>query len=383
MRKARPALGAALIILASFLALSCNNSYGIFQSVQAEKAQNGSTTFQETTAYTAFRLNTNYYAKTARLYRRDVSDGSPWSQVMIGGSNSYFLRSVVLAGSTIYALVGDDSSSVALYSSLDGTNWTKITTLPTSSVVPHASSTYAFDALFATSDGQLYIEGHAFIPNPSTSFAGTSYYDLYHYNGAGFDPVTNFYDLSTTIRGVVYDSSSYWFASENLLYSSTAVDNSSSPVPQIGNFTNLSTNLIWNIAYTGGNLYISTQNGYLYQGPGSGTALNTSLLLSDVVSPYAGLILVGTDTKDINNAAVGYYEGTYPSLVLGSSSSIVSSTSSIYNTTVGSFPVHSFFWDGTSNNLFVCISPGSSNSSFYGLYMSHWNGSSWNGWSAQ
>ena len=383
MRKARPALGAALIVLASFLALSCNNAYGIFQSVQGERAQDGSKIFQKTAAYSAFLYKGNYYASTIRLNRRPVADGSSWSKLTIGGSGSYVLRSAVLVGSdttgTVYALVGIDSSSVALYSSTDGDNWTTVAGLPASSVVAHAGSSYAVEQLFSA-NGQLYAVGHAYLPDSSNN-VGTSWYDLYHYNGSGFDPVTNRTDLAKTLRGVAYDGANYWFASEDILYSGTVA---AGVTDQTAPFTGLSSNLIWHITYTNGFLYVATQNGYLYQGPGSAARIDSdSRPLTDVVVPYAGLLLVGTDTKDITYPAIGYYEGNYPSLSEGSSNAIVSSTSSIYNTTVGSFPVHSFFYDTAAQNLFVCISPGASNSSFYGLYESHYDGSSWSGWSAQ
>jgi hypothetical protein len=379
MRKARPALGAALIILASILALSCNNNYGIFQSVQAEKAQDGSKIFQKTTAYTAFMLGTNYYASTARLVRRNVADGSSWSQVAIGGSSTYFLRSVVLAGPTIYALVGADSSSIALYSSTDGDTWSQITPLPTTSVVAHASSTYAVDALFAANN-ELFVMGHTFIPAASSG-VGASYYDLYHLNGSTFDQVSNFTDLTTTIRGVVGDGSHYWFAAEDRLYSGGTNPNGSDAAAMTVS------NTVWGISYTGspGHLYISTKEGNLYQDNFATVDNVATIPLTAVVSVpnAANFILVGTDTIDINSSAQGYYEGTFNGLQKGGDSSIVSSTSSIYNTTVSTFPVHSFFWDNANSNLFVCISPGPSNSSFYGLYMSHWNSSAWTGWSAQ
>jgi hypothetical protein len=376
MRTARHALGAATIALASFLALSCNNSYGIFADVQGQKAQDGSKVFQKTSAYTAFRLNSYYYASTARLYRRSVSD-TAWSQVNIGGSGSYYLRSVALAGPTIYALVGDSSSNVALYSSPDdGSSWAQIA-LPSSSVVAHGGSTYAFDSLYSANN-ELFAVGHCFVASSGTAY-GTSYYDLYHYN-AGFTAVANFTDINTkTIRGVVHDGAAYWFAAEDRLYSSADAANA-------GGASTPTSKVIWSISYTGGNLYIGTKDGYLYQGAFSAVNNLASVPLGTVVSVPgpAGFILVGTDTDDVNTVADGYYEGTFGSLKVGNKDAIVADTSSIYNTTVSSFPVHAFYWDPLENNLFVCISPGTSSASYYGLYMSHYNGgSSWSGWSAE
>jgi hypothetical protein len=86
--------------------------------------------------------------------------------------------------------------------------------------------------------------------------------------------------------------------------------------------------------------------------------------------------------------AQGYYEcnvGTFPNGFVSGGSGVVDSNSSIYSTTVSIAPVHSFFYDGdaTSGRLFVCVSPGTSSTSYYGLYESDWNGTSWSGWAAR
>jgi hypothetical protein len=396
MRIARHALGAATIALASFLALSCNNAYGIFDDVQAQKAQNGTKVFQETTTTNAFKLGGYYYASTARLYRRSAAtNDSPWAQVNVGGSGSYTLRGVVLVGSTIFALTGNDTSEVALYSSSDGDAWSPISALPKAPVVlPTATNyTYAFDALF-TANNELFAVDHLFVPNTSTSADGTSNYDLYRYNGVAFVPVANFTNLGSTVRGVVYDGSSYWFASEGQLYSGSLADGSNA-ASRIDSFTDLSTRTIWGISYTGGHLYVATKNGYLYQDSGTAVEVNSSSVplttVIQVPSSVGDIILVGTDTADVNTPAVGYYEGTFgtDTLKVGSSNAYVAATSSIYNTTVSVFPVHAFYYDGnaSSGNLFVCISPGASSTSNYGLYESQWNTAdhpnAWSGWSAQ
>jgi hypothetical protein len=92
---------------------------------------------------------------------------------------------------------------------------------------------------------------------------------------------------------------------------------------------------------------------------------------------------VGTEASDISTLAEGYYEGTFGSLLIGNDNSIVASSSSIYNSTVEGFPVHCFYYDSARQDLFICISPGTTSSSYYGLYKSHYNGSSWNGWEAE
>jgi hypothetical protein len=372
MLTARPALAAALAIIASSLAISCNNSNGIFYNVQLEKEQNGTKVFQKTAATNAFKLGSYYYAATSRLYRRAASgvSGDPWDQVDIGG-NSYTLRGVVLVGGTaIYALTGTDSTGVSLYQSTDGSTWNSV-------ALPGGT---AFDALFAAND-QVFAENHAY-----DSATKVSTYTLYNitasaYVGGAFAPGTD-----KTIRGVAYDGATYWFASEDMICSGTATNAADASASfDAALMTNIASSPIWGISYAASQVYLGTKGGTLYQG-GSGNEAVASVPLTvavEVPSGAGNILLVGTDAKDASNAAKGYYEGNFGSLSIGSDTAIVAHSSSIYSTTVSSFPVHAFYYDSAAGKLFVCISPGSSSSNYYGLYMSHYNGSSWDGWEAQ
>jgi hypothetical protein len=373
MRRTRCALGAT-IALASFIALSCNNSYGIFEDIQGQTEQKGSDVFQKTASFTIFRLGSTYYASTARLYARNV-DSSTWTQVRIGGEKSYFLRSVVLVNATIYALVGDDSSSVALYSSTDGSSWSKISNLPTTGVL---------DTLYSANDN-LFAISHNYDGTTSTD-TGTSYYYLYHYNGSSFSMVKGFTNLTKTIRGVVSDKTDgsagkYWFASENMIYEDVNPDNSTGT-----QIFGAPPHTIWYLSYTGGHLYVSMTNGNLYRdgfASFNDVASTPLSVVLQVPSASGNILVVGTDTDD-SGAADGYYEGTFDgALNSGNDDSIVAHSSSIYNSTIDGFPVHCFYFDSILQNLFICTSPGSTSSSYYGLYKSHYNGSSWDGWEAE
>jgi hypothetical protein len=395
-RSLASSLCAAAVLLAGLLASSCDNDYAIFANIQQEKEQVGTAYFKKTMATNAFKLGDYYYASTSKLYRRSTASGATqWDQVSINGSTSYTLRSVVLVNSTIstiYALTGSDSSNVALYSSTDGSNWSEASNIPSKAngYKPRSTSysyTFCLDALYSA-NGELYAEATFYDMVNGSSGIGTPYYYLYHLSGSTWNTISNFTDLSSAnmIRGVVYDGSKYWFASAKQLYSGSAT---AATTDEIGNFTSLSSRAIWALSYTGSHLYVSTKTGYLYQDSGSAEQVDTSSRpLTKVISvPYSGgtLILVGTDTDDVDTAAVGYYEGSFGSLVLGSTNHYVASTSAIYSTTVSVFPVENFYYDGdsSSGNLFVCIAPGTTSTSYYGLYESSWNGSSWTGWDAQ
>jgi hypothetical protein len=379
MRTTRRALCAVSIALASILALSCDNSYGIFSSVQDERAQTGTKVFQKTQVTNAFRLVSNYYAATATLQKRDVAAGSGWGKVAIVGG-TYTLRSAVLAGTTIYALI-ETGGTVAAYSSPDGAAWTAVA-LPAQTYT--GTTTFTFDALFATSNGQVYAEGHAYTATSSTT--GNSTYTLYPYDGvSAFGPgtVATFAPaLNKTIRGVVYDGAKYWFASEDLLRSGTA---NSATIDEATAFTGLAAKSIWGISYVGTFVYITTKDGAIYQnGTAAGTALSSVPLtcVAQVPGSSGSILLVGSDAID-STAAVGYYEGAWGGLAIGSTNTQVALNSSIFSTTVSTFPVHAFYFDSLANKVFICVSPGTSSTKSYGLYSSDWNGSSWSGWAAE
>jgi hypothetical protein len=369
MRRMRRAL-APTIALASILAFSCNNSYGIFQDVQGQTEQNGSDVFKKTPVSTAFRLNDRYYAATAKLYSRGVSDTS-WTKVAIAGDSSYFLRSVVLVGGTIYALTGAENSQIALFAYVAG-SWSQVGGIPGGKNL---------EALF-TANNQLFAVSHSYVKIESTN-TGTSYYDLYYFNGSSFVPVSGFTGLTDTIRGVAHDGvANYYFASENSIYTATDETNTAGST-SVGSVPHS----IWSISYAGNHLYIAAQNGNLYRdGFAEMEDVSSSPLtvVTEVPSgPATKIILVGTDTDSATDAAEGYYEGTYGSLDVGSEEAIVAHSSSIYNTTVSSFPVHCLYWDPAAGNLFACVSPGTSSNTYFGLYKTHWDGSSWDGWEAE
>ena len=403
MRTTRRALCAVSIALTSLLALSCNNDFGIFQSVQNEKKQVGTKVFQETPVFNAFRLGSYYFASTAVLNRRGVgaSGDNPWSTVPIGGS-PYRLRSAVLAGAvsgtpTIYALIETGSEpniTGSVFGSTDGLVWTAVATLPSQTY--SGSTISSIDALFATSNGELYAEGHSYASNASSTItAGSSTYTLYHLAGSSLNNIVTGFTptLDKSIRGVVYDSvnTKYWFASEDQLVSNTAADGTGTLVNEISTFTSLSGKTIWGISYTSGigaagALYVTTKDGWLFQG-GTATGKSvTSIPLTQVgqVPTSSGLvdnILVGTDAI-LTTPATGYFEGLFSSLGAGSGGT-VTNNSSVYATTVGAAPVHAFHYDSTDKKLFICVSPGTTSTSYYGLYESEWTGSTWSGWAAQ
>ena len=173
---------------------------------------------------------------------------------------------------------------------------------------------------------------------------------------------------------------------------SDALDSSSTAAPGL-----TPANTIWDISYTGTGsssyLYVSMKSGTLFRYQSIvETESGLSNPLTEVIEvPSSGssnIILVGTDAID-TTVAEGYYEGVFPNLASGSTNSIVSSTSAVFSTTVGAFPIHGFYYDTVPESgitrLFVFTSPGTTSASYYGLYSSAWDSKHklWSGWSAE
>ncbi len=389
MRTQGRLLCAASILLASILAFSCDNSYGVYKGVQGEKSQKGTTSFTKTQVSNAFRLGSNYYAATMTLNSKAVGD-SVWSTVAIAGTTDYRLQSAVLAGDssagTIYALV-ETGGTVNVYRSVDGATWTADLTLPAQTY--SGTSAFIFDALFSA-NGSLYAEGHAY---DSTGASSASTYTLWYLNGTSFVHVNAFSPAADKpLRGVVFGAGSYYFASADLLFNGSAADGSDA-ASAITAYTDLSGKTISGISYTkgistAGALYVATSDGYLYQGGNATGSSVASVPLTVVVqvpaSATSDLILAGTDAIG-TTPAVGYYEGTFGSLAIGSTNTQVALTASIFKSTVSTFPIHAFFYDPVKTTVFVCVSPGSSSSTYHGLYSSVWDPATakWSGWSAE
>jgi len=389
MRSAHRAFGLGLAIAALLIPQACNNSYGIFEEVQKEREQIGEDYFKKKTVSSIVELGGNYYAATAHLYSRSTTSGSSWSPVSIDGLSSYFVYGLAATSAAIYV-----STDAGIYS-YDGSTWTKLTS-PT--YTPGENQSFYMDAVF-TAGNEVYAVGHLYDDTDSSD--SLNYYCLYHLVGTSFSETVANMSSSTyfggvlaeseSIRGVAFDgASTYWFASDDHLYSGT---NNLSGSP-----TSYSLSGIWNICSTQNNdIYITTTGGYIYRNGTSDYADLADIPLSAVVEvPLTGStwkLLVGTETTDTDYDAEGYHEATTARAAISSTTfsdgedGAVASSSSIYSSTVNDMAVHAFLYDGdlSSGTLFIGISSYTSSGTHYGLYSSTWNSSSssWSGWTAE
>jgi hypothetical protein len=389
MQRLKRLSGLAIVAVLLIAQQSCDNSYGIFSEVQKEIEQTGQEFFKKKTVSSIVKLGTNYYASTTALYSRSES-GSTWSKVNIAGHSSYFLYGLAATASALYV-----STDLGVFS-YNG-SWTQLTA-PSDVTLGSGQSFYA-DAVYSANN-QVFVVWHLY--DEADPASPKSYFRLYHVNGTSFELVNNMYSSyfsggqladNETIRGVAYNGSNYWFAAEDHLYSGTILlSGPTLSYPLTG---------IWSISSgtrDGNHVYIGTQSGTLYRDgtsesksiSGGGNPLSCVVEVPLSTTPTWKL-LVGTDWIDTSKDSEGYFEATSvlgnvsTMNFVGGTSGSVTSSSSIYASSVNDMPVHCFLYDGDANSgiLFIGISSYKSSTIHYGLYSSRWNGSTWSGWQAE
>jgi len=388
----------ASLAAAAFLASSCNNSYGVFYSIQEETEQSGSEYFKKATTTGAYKLgsgaSTTYFASGTKLYARGLDDDD-WSVESIGGTSNYRLLAAAGDGITLYASMLDSDGDNRLYS-YDGTSWSLIDT----SAIPDGSW---IDGLF-TANNEIFAQAHDKYENEDDE--EDDLYSLYYDNAgtlAACDASLQGLNYESSFVGVAYVDGLYWFATRGGinsdtscgLYSSGSPNGATSSITADGPVS--SGDLITSIAALGGDLYVGTydyddsEDPYLYYREsdsdswardevGSGGPPSALCYIASPAKMLVGEALVSSSTGG------GYYEGSsYGSLKSGEQDdkSYVARSESIYSTTIGDRAVNAFFWDDDNDTLFVCMSPGASSSSYYGLYSTVYDGSSWSGWEAE
>lgn len=370
----------SLLAAAALLLSSCDNSFGVFSSIQDEVEQTGTDIFKNSQVTRAFALGTSYYATQTKLYSRAIASGS-WDVVAINGSKDYeTCFSATSDGSKLYASIEDSSGADAVYSSTDGSAWTRLDTSfpPSGSIV---------DDLFYA-QGYLFAQCHA--GYTTADDATDDSYSLYYSDGSSAFAAVNasLTSVAKPFVGVAHFGSAFWYATRSALYSNSAP--TSGAITDQTSTAGLSSQTITSIAYSSpaSALYVGTYAAKLFQydgtswtseSVGSGGPITA---LVDVGSTSSHL-LVGEGFTEDDDTDGGYYEGSFASFVAGASGDVAKSES-VYDTTVIGTAVNAFYWDDTKNTLFICVAPGAS-TSLYGLYSSLYSAgtSSWSGWDAE
>jgi len=371
---------ASILAAVALLASSCNNAYGVFSSIQKETKQEGSDCFKKAAVMDAYRIGSNYYARGLKLWTRAVGSTS-WSLVPIGGTTKYQrLLASACDGTNLYVSILDSGGSNKVYVLSSGT-WSEITA---------ASASGAWiDALYCA-NGLVFAQLHANVANDDDETDDT--YTLYYSTG-GTAALTTATGLSTmgsadSFVGVAYGDSNYWCATRSALFQGATPAAISAYSATGGPGSTITSIAYFDYLYVSTYDYSEADYPYLYclNGTWSHKEIGSGGPLAALGYVSTTKVLVGEGYDDNNtDTDGGYYEGTFSSFVTGEQddTSYVTCSESIYSTTVGDKAVNAFFWDSANSTLFICLSPGTASSTYFGLYSTTLSGSAWSGWKAE
>jgi hypothetical protein len=378
VKTTRYAAALGIVLASALLAAGCDNSYGVFSTIQKETSANKDSTFKKTAVANLVTFNGSYYAQLDELYVRPTasSPGTNWTvfEPAVFGAD-YSCSGVAASSNYLYVAVRNGKVTAT---------HNGIFRLDTSGTWNHIySGSENIQSLCATSDGTIFVV---------TMDSSTPTFSLKYLNGSNLDPVGGvFAGTSAPPTNVVLLGGQYYAAVGSAIYhggSSSTITTllAAGPTVTVGCLATDGTNLFagTRLTYTG-----STQsyNGYVYMWNGSwGTPQAAT---SSTKFGVTAMVAVNKGASTIliaGNEYQGYYESDYTSGSLGaftagdSSAAYVSSTSN-YDSSLQYLPVYNFSYDGANNRLFVCASSTASTSGYAGLWSNLYDGSSaWGGW---
>jgi len=371
----------SVLLLAVVGLAACNNSYGIFSSIQGESKNTNTSAFYQTAVRNMVPFGGRYYAQLVGIYSRPAasSAGSDWAYLENSAFGSdYVCRGIAANGSLLYAAIsngrGSTSTPKGIFS-FNGSTWTQ-----------EYSGSADIQALYLA-NGALFV-----ITKDSTSDSGSTY-SVSYLSGTSLMPCSG--TLSTMPTNVVYVAGTidnFFFASGSTLYSAASLPStfaSVSGIPSVS-ITCLATNA-FNYSDAATALFLGTSTGYVYrstdgsswEGPqaassGTSYAVTTMLAVPTGTTGSGRALLVG-------NSLSGYYEAdvtsSLGSFTTGGSSTIVT-TASVYESSLTNMPVFAFVYDGTatSGTLFACASATAVD--YTGLW-SNKRTTTWAGWASE
>jgi hypothetical protein len=386
-------------ILAIFLVslISCDNSYGIFSSIQKETKLTGTNVFLNGTVKYVVGDGTAYFAAMAKIYKRLVTDEVGKDKWKVIGKDSFpgigpdidYICTGLAEGAvggieTVFAVLADSVTGelLGVYSKAAGSEAWTLSVAPASSGI--SSGSY-IQTVF-------HLNGTLFASLRRKVTGSSDVYDLKYLSGSGFlsagAAVTS---VANPFTGGVWDGTKYRFAEAAGAYSGSASDAMANDSPT-GFVYNSSTSKLAGIcADSSGDVYISTSTGYVYRRLAadgswssklmqSGVALGNLIVIPKTLNPGSTGVRLAIARYD---SVYGYMEYDWDaSLYYAGAAGKLASTESIYSTTLSGKPTLTFYLSPESRLFVTDIA---SNLTGYGMYSDAWSGSSssWGGWVAE
>jgi hypothetical protein len=355
------------VSLAAVLAFaSCDNSFGVFQSIQTEKPQVGTSVFLNSTVRSVGEDATNYYAEMASIYYRPKSGGT-WKLLSVNGSSDE-VAAMATNSPNLYVALKNASTGVTSYiykTSDSGVTWTSlgITGFGTKQL-------YAMYSL----NGTLFAATHSLGTTPS--------YDLFYYNGTDFVSAgATVSSLASSIDGLVWDGTNYWVMTSSQLFKGTLgvfTEEKTTGTPS-------SSKTLTGIAVDSANaIVVTTYDGILYKYASSAWTSNTldsGIKLGPIlaVSGPSGEKRYAMGKHD---TAYGYLEYNYTTNTLyGGDKGFLVPLASTYSTTSYGKPVIGFYLMSDNVTMFIAFS--AQGTGTYSLYKNKFASNAWAGWTAE
>ncbi|MHB0853919.1 MAG: beta propeller repeat protein [Rectinema subterraneum] len=362
-------LYAALALTLLVLFAGCDNSFSIFKSISQETKQVGVDLFKNVTVRAMANDAANYYALLGQVVWRPIDGSASWNVLSVNGSTDYFAAGLASDGAKVYVAKANSNNVLEdVYKTIDsGATWTAM------NAAASIGSSAAVDWL-KCANGTLFVAFHA---------SGT--YSLYYYDGAAFKSA-GIANISRPLIDIVWDGSEYWAISDSAAYHGAAGAMTEDTAPA------LAQGLIGLATDSAGRVLISRSDGLVYSLQ-SGAWTQITIKASTKLGPLF-LLTQPAATKTImvskGIATYGYYE--YDETGTGSlkenGSSYVSTTSSVYLSTMLSKHVIGFWQPSNDANiLYVMLAAGGTDS--YALYKNTFDpaanagAGAWSGWTAK
>jgi hypothetical protein len=368
-----------LIVLAGILG-SCDNNYGIFDSIQSETKGASSGPFSRASVGEVLSFGGYTWARRSNIVNL-ANGASAWAAAQ-GLPPNYVCTSMATDGTKLYAAL----FGVGVYETSDGSTWTA-----------ESGASFAgksIETLFAYGAARFALD-HA--------EGATSTWTLYPFSGGALQAPATF-DLQATlgipILGMTYAGSSWWAFTSTKMYKSS--DGTTFAACADASFPSSISGEISAIYSTSdGVVYFGSSGGTVYRRDATGTwtgpaSTNGSLpvrALIEVGSGAATRLLVGLGATTTVSTA-GYYEldtsaRSLGAVILGNDSNAIltgggTTGTTNYDTNLGGKPVNGFYSIGTTTGirLYAAVSAaGISGAS--GLYYDDFNGISWSRWTSE
>jgi hypothetical protein len=371
------------VLLTSLAVASCDNSFGVFSSIQTEKAQIGTTLYKNATVKALGEDLQNYYAVMSKVYWRSFA-GASWTLLSVNGTSDYYAAGFASNAASGKIWVASANAAGTTYngtfaSTDGGGTWTE---LPSTAI--GAGATVSVDGLFWVGD-TLFALAH--------DHSAATYSLFYSDGSSAFAAVSGMAGMSFPVIGMAKTSSKYWALTQARAYSgtvnSTLTADATANTPTGTILTSSTGSVLGGIAVDAADSVLVTRSDGLLYTLASGAWTSATVLDSVKLGILAEVPTVkgGSDHRLLvakHNSTYGYCEwnaATSTKTDGNGTSAVFSPTASGYTTTVYDKPVTAFHYSPTNGTILIGLAAQGSDT--YALYSNSYSGSAWSGWTAE